>query len=98
MVMEINLSPTILDIVQINYHIHNMSFNHLRAKHSPFYLKDQVVLRSKHFYNTGIKAGRWGFYRENFDAFPETRTRDINILWEESRILCFKTSGTCSNR
>jgi hypothetical protein len=33
-----------------------------------------------------IKAGRRGMYSESFDVFPETRTKDINIVWEEFRI------------
>jgi len=32
------------------------------------------------------EAGRLGLYKENFDVFPETRTKDTNILWEERKI------------
>jgi hypothetical protein len=28
------------------------------------------------------KAGRSGLHRKNFDVYPETRRKDINILWE----------------
>jgi hypothetical protein len=62
-----------------------VTIGHLRTKRSPFWLKAQSVPRSKHA-SLVKKASRWRLYKENLTLSPETRTININILWEECRI------------